>query len=135
MELPFGTLSDGYRAYLGLVADLIYHLQMNCPHGGNLTDMTGIVLVDDIDLHLHPKWQRTVVPHLAGTFPRLQFILTTHSPLVTGTLHADNVPLGVDVVVRLLLVLPLLLGLLWRLVDVVLGLLSGPSRKSMPLSA
>jgi hypothetical protein len=48
-------------------------------------------MIDDIDLHLHPRWQRRVVPRLAKTFPRLQFILTTHSPLVVGTVHAANV--------------------------------------------
>jgi predicted ATP-binding protein involved in virulence len=50
-----------------------------------------VVMVDDIDLHLHPKWQRIVVPRLAKAFPKLQFILTTHSPLVAGTVHAANV--------------------------------------------
>ena len=48
-------------------------------------------MVDDIDLHLHPQWQRVVVPRLARAFPKLQFILTTHSPLVLGTVHGENV--------------------------------------------
>ena len=91
VRLPFENLSDGYRAYIGLVCDLLYHMQLVCPIETRLTDMTGVVLVDDIDLHLHPAWQRTVVPDLAKTFPKLQFILTSHSPLVAGTLHARNV--------------------------------------------
>jgi predicted ATP-binding protein involved in virulence len=53
--------------------------------------MTGVVLVDDIDLHLHPSWQRTVVSKLASTLPRLQFIVTSHSPLVAGNLYAENI--------------------------------------------
>lgn len=93
VELPFGALSDGYRAYVGLVSDMLYHLHVCCPKSSKLTDMTGVVLVDDIDLHLHPSWQRMVVPQLATTFPRLQFVLTSHSPLVAGTLHARNVRL------------------------------------------
>ncbi len=48
-------------------------------------------MIDDIDLHLHPKWQRMVVPSIARAFPKLQFIVTSHSPLVAGTLHAKNV--------------------------------------------
>jgi hypothetical protein len=96
VDLPFGALSDGYRAYIGLVGDLIYNLQLTCPKHAKLTDLTGIVLVDDIDLHLHPNWQRTVVPGLAKTFPALQFILTSHSPIVVGTLRAENLRIVED---------------------------------------
>ncbi len=91
VELPFPALSDGYRSYVGLLGDLLCHLHECCPKGRPLTDMTGVVMVDDIDLHLHPQWQRVVVPKLARALPRLQFILTTHSPLVAGTVHAANV--------------------------------------------
>jgi hypothetical protein len=91
VELPFPALSDGYRAYIGLLGDILSHLSDCCPKGRALTDLSGIVMVDDIDLHLHPQWQREVVPRLARAFPKLQFILTTHSPLVVGTVHAANV--------------------------------------------
>lgn len=90
-QLPFGALSDGYRSYIGLVADLLYHLQDCCPAGQKLASMSGVVLLDDIDLHLHPCWQREVVQKFATAFPRLQFILTSHSPLVAGSLHERNV--------------------------------------------
>ena len=90
-DLPFDALSDGYRAYIGWVADLLYHICMGAPSGAKLVEARGIVLVDEIDLHLHPEWQKTVVPTLATTFPKLQFILTTHSPLVVGTLHRQNI--------------------------------------------
>ncbi len=89
--LPFSALSDGYRAYLALVGDMLYHLAEVTPAGQALTDMTGVVLVDEIDLHLHPSWQRTVVPQLARTLPRLQFVLTSHSPLVVSTLRPENI--------------------------------------------
>jgi hypothetical protein len=91
VELPFPALSDGYRSYVGLLGDVLCHLNECCPKGVALTDLTGVVMVGDIDLHLHPQWQRVVVPKLARAFPKLQFILTTHSPLVAGTVHAANV--------------------------------------------
>ena len=100
INLPFAALSDGYRTHIGLVADMLYHLHTCCPKKAKLADMTGTVMVDDIDLHLHPEWQRVVVPELARAFPRLQFILTSHSPLVAGTLHADNVRIIEDGKVR-----------------------------------
>lgn len=91
IDLPFTTLSDGYRGYIGMVADLLHHLNHACPDGRELTEMTGVVLIDDIDLHLHPSWQLSVVPKLASTLPRLQFIVTSHSPLVAATLYARNI--------------------------------------------
>lgn len=91
VRLPFGALSDGFRSYIGLVADMLYHLNYVCPKKSKLTDLSGVVMIDDIDVHLHPKWQREVVPNLAKTFPKLQFIITSHSPLVAGTLHAANI--------------------------------------------
>lgn len=89
-QVPFAALSDGSRAYIGWVADMLYHLSFGCPRGVKLVDNCGIVLVDEIDLHLHPDWQRTVLPTLAETFPNLQFIVSSHSPIVVGTLRRDN---------------------------------------------
>jgi len=91
VKLPFGAMSDGFRSSIGLVADMLYHLNYVCPKKSKLTELSGVVMIDDIDVHLHPKWQREVVPKLAGTFPKLQFIITSHSPLVAGTLHAANI--------------------------------------------
>ncbi|HEX8819917.1 MAG TPA: AAA family ATPase, partial [Archangium sp.] len=89
--LPFPALSDGYRAFICWVGDVLYHLHMICPKGQRLVDMRGVVLVDEVDLHLHPEWQRHLVPSLSKAFPRLQFVLTSHSPLVVGTLSSQNV--------------------------------------------
>jgi predicted ATP-binding protein involved in virulence len=91
VNLPFTALSDGYRGYIGMVADMLFHLNHVCPQDRKLIDLTGVVLIDDVDLHLHPSWQRTVVPKLAATLPRLQFIVTSHSPLVAATLYAWNI--------------------------------------------
>jgi hypothetical protein len=92
-SVPFAALSDGYRAFIGWVADLLYHVSMGAPSGARLDETRGIVLLDEVDLHLHPAWQRVVVPQLAKALPRLQFILTSHSPLVVGTLHSENLRL------------------------------------------
>jgi predicted ATPase len=91
LKVPFPALSDGYRAYLGWVCDLLYHVCQTCPSGKKLVDNRGIVMVDEIDLHLHPEWQMTVLPTLAKRLPNLQFIVTSHSPLVVGSLEWMNI--------------------------------------------
>ena len=90
-KAPFGALSDGYRAYIGWIADLLYHICMGAPKGAKLVDNRGIVLVDEIDLHLHPEWQRSVIATISETLPNLQFVFTTHSPIVAGSLHKENI--------------------------------------------
>jgi AAA domain, putative AbiEii toxin, Type IV TA system len=90
-QLPLNALSDGYRAYIGWISDMLYHVCMGCPAGVKLIDNEGIVLVDEIDLHLHPQWQRVVIPRLGKVLPKLQFFFTTHSPLIAGSLQAANI--------------------------------------------
>ncbi|SES42807.1 AAA family ATPase [Actinokineospora terrae] len=96
VPVPFRALSDGYRSYLGWLGDLLFHLSAVAPAHVPLGSMGGIVLVDEIDLLLHPEWQRKVVLDVAVMFPNIQFILTTHSPIVTGTLQARNILLARD---------------------------------------
>ncbi|HYC91747.1 MAG TPA: AAA family ATPase [Thermoanaerobaculia bacterium] len=91
VNVPSGAHSDGDRAYLGWVTDLLNHLVTGCPRTLKLTDVPGVVMVDEVDLHLHPAWQREVIPTLSQIFPRLQFVLTTHSPIVVGTVSSANV--------------------------------------------
>ncbi len=91
IPVPFGALSDGYRAYLGWVTDLLFNMNLGCPPDTKLRDLRGVVLVDEIDLHLHPAWQRQVVPTISRALPNLQFVLSTHSPIVAGTLSAKNI--------------------------------------------
>jgi hypothetical protein len=91
IAVPFGALSDGYRAYLAWVTDLLYNMNTGCPPDIQLRDLQGVVLVDEIDLHLHPEWQRQVVPTLSRALPNLQFVLSTHSPIVAGTLSSKNI--------------------------------------------
>ncbi len=89
-------LSDGYRVMLGLVIDLARRMEQANPHlvkGGmtiaNPLDLPAIVLIDEVDLHLHPKWQQRVIADLQRTFRGAQFIITTHSPQVLTTVPAS----------------------------------------------
>lgn len=92
-RLPFDALSDGYRAYIGWVADMLYHVTFGCPPGVKLDDYRGVILVDEIDLHLHPAWQRVVIGQLSKALPKMQLVLTSHSPIVAGSVEPANVRL------------------------------------------
>jgi len=91
MPVPFQDLSDGYRAFVGWVGDLLFHICYGCPSGKKLVESSGLVLVDEIDLHLHPKWQMQVIRTVARALPRMQFVFTSHSPLVAGSLEWMNI--------------------------------------------
>ncbi len=80
-------LSDGYRAMLALVTDLAFRMAHANPHLENPLQAEAIVLIDEVDLHLHPQWQQTVLPDLLQTFEKTQFIVTTHSPQVLTTVE------------------------------------------------
>jgi predicted ATP-binding protein involved in virulence len=90
--LRFRQLSDGYRNMLGIVADIAQRCVTLNPHlsGLAVAETPGVVLIDEIDLHLHPKWQRRVVADLTRVFPRIQFIATTHSPFIIQSLVAGD---------------------------------------------
>lgn len=92
-ELNIMQLSDGEKCLLALVGDLARRLSLLNTEKANPLDGHGVVLIDEIDLHLHPKWQRTIVSKLEHTFPNCQFIITTHSPQVIGELAAESVML------------------------------------------
>lgn len=89
-ELPFSALSDGYRSYIGWIADLLHHVLETCPSGQKLTENRGLVLVDEIDLLLHPSWQRLIIEQVSTSLPNIQFVFTTHSPLVAASLQNEN---------------------------------------------
>ena len=80
--LNVAQLSQGEKSLMALVGDIARRLAMMNPSLENPLHGDGIVLIDEVDLHLHPKWQRTLISRLTSTFPRCQFVLTTHSPLV-----------------------------------------------------
>lgn len=92
-ELPVGMLSDGIRSMLTLVADIAFRaVKLNPGLGPNAAVATdGVVLIDEIDMHLHPSWQQTVLASLCEAFPRVQFIVTTHSPQVLTTVSNEHI--------------------------------------------
>lgn len=85
--LDLTQLSDGERSLLAIMIDLCRRLVLANPELHDPLQGAGVVLVDEIELHLHPRWQREVVEKLRRTFPRIQFVLTTHSPFVVQTLR------------------------------------------------
>ena len=91
--LPISLLSDGVRAMVSLVADLAWRCtKLNAHLGDDAASKTpGIVLIDEIDLHLHPSWQQKVIGVLQNTFKNIQFIITTHSPQVLTTVNNKSI--------------------------------------------
>ncbi len=91
VQLSWGEMSDGYRAALALLADILRHL-INAYGVDGLTERgsdgklfvkrSGVVLIDEIDAHLHPEWQREIGFWLKRHFPNIQFLVTTHSPII-----------------------------------------------------
>lgn len=75
-------LSQGEKSLMALIGDIARRLAVMNPDLANPLEGEGIVLIDEVDMHLHPKWQRTLINQLSETFPACQFVLTTHSPLV-----------------------------------------------------
>ena len=91
IELNIKQLSDGEKCLLALVGDLARRLAIANPAMANKLDGDGVVLIDEVDLHLHPRWQRMVIEQLTKTFKHCQFILSTHSPQVLGHLEPENI--------------------------------------------
>lgn len=89
----FENLSDGQRAVIGLVADIARRMCVLNPQLGlNVTIKTpGVVLIDELDMHLHPRWQRILTGGLKRAFPEVQFIVASHSPQVLGELHPEEI--------------------------------------------
>lgn len=80
--LDVAQLSQGEKSLLALIGDIARRLAIMNPANDNPLAGDGIVLIDEVDMHLHPQWQRCLIDKLSHTFPRCQFVLTTHSPLV-----------------------------------------------------
>jgi len=89
--LTAGQLSSGFRTMVALAMDLARRMADLNPHLPDPTQSPGIVLIDEIDLHLHPRWQQLVVKGLLEAFPNVQFVMTTHSPQVLTTLREENI--------------------------------------------
>ena len=90
-ELALDQLSGGYRIMLALVADLARRMAQGNPHLDDPLASEAIVLIDEIELHLHPSWQQRILTDLTRTFPNTQFIVSTHSPQVLTTLRPEQI--------------------------------------------
>lgn len=89
--LNFNQLSDGERGILALVFDIARRLIIANMHSNSPLEGEAVILIDELDLHLHPKWQRTIVSDLVRTFPNCQFIATTHSPQIISSVLPENI--------------------------------------------
>lgn len=91
--ISFDHLSDGQRAVICLVADIAQRICLLNPQLGKdvIRQTPGVVLIDELDVHLHPRWQRRIVNGLKAAFPSVQFIATSHSPQVLGELQPEEI--------------------------------------------
>jgi predicted ATP-binding protein involved in virulence len=83
-------LSDGQRVFLGLIGDIARRLILLNDNSDSPLLGQGIVLIDEIELHLHPRWQQKIIQILRKCFPRLQFIISTHSPQILGEVEGNQ---------------------------------------------
>ena len=90
-KLIVNQLSDGEKGLLAMVGDLARRLAMVSSSDKDALQGEAIVLIDQIELHLHPKWQREIISALKRTFPNCQFIITTHSPQVVSNIKPENI--------------------------------------------
>ncbi len=91
-RLPHSLMSDGVKRMLGIVADIAYRcIVLNGYRGKSaVRETSGVIMIDELDMHLHPSWQRLVVSNLKAAFPNIQFVVTTHSPFIVQSLESDE---------------------------------------------
>lgn len=91
-RLPHSLMSDGVKRMLGIVTDIAYRcIVLNGFKGKDAVKETrGVIMIDELDMHLHPNWQRVVVQNLKNAFPNIQFVVTTHSPFIVQSLKAEE---------------------------------------------
>ncbi|MBR4291093.1 MAG: AAA family ATPase [Oscillospiraceae bacterium] len=92
VRVPMKNLSDGYKNTIGMIADIAYRMAILNPQllENVLTETPGIVLIDEVDLHLHPVWQQRIIQDLQTLFPKVQFIVSTHAPSVISSVKREN---------------------------------------------
>lgn len=90
-EFNIAQLSDGEKIYLALIGDMCRKLALANPDMTDPLQGEGIVMIDEVDLHLHPKWQAEIAERLIEVFPNVQFIITTHSPQVINHVASDRI--------------------------------------------
>lgn len=91
-KLPVSSLSDGERNILFMTADIAYRMALLNPQQlGNVLGTSGVVLIDEVDLHLHPQWQKRILADLKKSFPNVQFIVTTHSAGIISNVSNEHI--------------------------------------------
>lgn len=92
MRIPINQLSDGYKSTISLVADIAYRMAVLNPQflGDVCKETDGVILIDEVDLHLHPEWQQRILGDLTAIFPKVQFIVTTHAAAVISSAKSEN---------------------------------------------
>lgn len=102
IRIPMSQLSDGYRGTLSLIADIAYRMATLNPQllDRVLEETEGVVLIDEVDLHLHPQWQKRVLDDLTSIFPKVQFIVSTHAPEVINSVRSENLVILEDAQVK-----------------------------------
>ena len=92
VHLPLSLFSDGFKEIISIVADIAYRMAVLNPQllDEVLTKTDGVVLIDEIDLHLHPAWQQCILEELTKVFPRVQFIVTSHAPAVINSVKEES---------------------------------------------
>lgn len=93
MRIPVNQLSDGYKSTISLVADIAYRMAVLNPQllENICRETDGIILIDEVDLHLHPAWQERILGDLTAIFPKVQFIVSTHAPAVLNTITSNSI--------------------------------------------
>ncbi len=92
-RLPMKMLSDGLRITISMAADIAYRMAILNPQllDDILEKTPGIILIDEVDMHLHPEWQRRIMEDLHYIFPKVQFIVTTHSPSILANVRQEHI--------------------------------------------
>lgn len=91
IKMPLNRMSDGYKCTIHLIADIAYRMaQLNPQLGKKVLDTPGVVIIDEIDLHLHPEWQKRILEDLTRIFPHIQFIVSTHASSVISSVKSEN---------------------------------------------
>lgn len=88
---PLNRMSDGYKCTINLIADIAYRMaQLNPQMREQVLDAPGVVIIDEIDIHLHPEWQKQILGDLTSIFPNIQFVVSTHASSVISSVKSEN---------------------------------------------
>lgn len=92
-KFAMDEMSDGYKNTLSMIGDIAYRMAVLNPMLGDkvLEETSGVVVIDEIDLHLHPQWQQTIISDLNTIFPKIQFIVSSHAPAVINSVAREQI--------------------------------------------